>query len=284
MKRRVVVGGIIAIVCFVLYQFLFADHHSRLKVEKPEETAYIEAISQRPPDPSESASTQLKNSLQKIIKQGSVEFEVQDIVAAKKMINDLVKQFSAYTSSEKEDVYRGGPQYQTVVRVPADKLNDFVAKLDPIAKKMSSKNMSSKDVTDEYIDLSARLVTKRELEENYLEILHKATKVSEMLEVERELEDVRGQIESMQGRIEYINNQVSYSSLSITYYQLIVPVEEVTFGSKVANSLASGWLSLLDFIVGILYAWPLLILAPIVIWLAVRLSRKRFQVIERPTV
>ncbi|MEI9921506.1 MAG: DUF4349 domain-containing protein [Bacteroidota bacterium] len=287
MKRRVIIIGIIAIVCFIAYQFFFADHRSRLRVETDpvndlrelsvltQEAHFNESVRSR----SVLLPEKPRTIERKVIKEAFIEFESGDVTATKRSLEALIKQFDGYISSNREDNYSGGPQYQSVVRIPSDKLDDFISKIDPLAKKMKSKNVSTQDITEEYIDLTERVVTKRELEKNYREILRKATKVSEMLEVEEQLEEVRGEIESMEGRIQYINSRVSYSTLTITYYQLITVNDEESFGTRIANSLASGWLSLLDFIVNILFAWPLLIVAPIIIWASLRWVRKRFSVL-----
>ena len=161
---------------------------------------------------------------------------MDDITETKNSINSLIRQANAYVSSYKEDEYNEGPQYETVVRVPSSQLDDFIDKLEPLARKMKSKSLSSQDVTDEYVDISARITTKRELEKHYREILRKATKVSEMLEVEQQLEIVRGEIESMEARIEYINNHTDYSIVTITYYQHVISTDGESFSQKVAIS------------------------------------------------
>ncbi|MEJ0033862.1 MAG: DUF4349 domain-containing protein [Bacteroidota bacterium] len=289
MKRRViVVAGIVAFVCFVLYQFIFADHRSRSKVDLSK-TESVYSLVEEAPEPLAKEAPELgmlaqtssfnESSVQrKLIKEGVVEFQVDDVAATSRSITTLIKQFNAYVASDREENYAGGPQHRTVVRIPSDKLEDFILKIEPLAKTMKSKRTSSNDVTDEYIDLTERVVTKRNLEKNYRAILLKATKVSEMLEVEGKLEEVRGDIESMQARVDYINSQVSYSTLTITYYQVITTTDtdEPTFTAKIANSLASGWLSILDFIVDLLYAWPLLIVLPLAAWFGIRLF-KRFK-------
>jgi hypothetical protein len=296
MKRRVIIVGIVAVVLFIFYQFLFGDRRSRLKVGTDKigyelstpsavESAanggvsFNEAVYLPEKDRSSAQSEVIER---KLMKEGVIDFQVNDIVATRNSINSLIKQFNAYAASHKEDEYSGGPQYQTVVRIPSGKLEEFVSRLEPLAKKVRSKNLSSKDVTDEYIDLSARIATKRDLEKNYREILRKATKVSEMLEVERQLEEVRGAIESMEGRIEFINSHVTYSDLTITYFQLIIQDNEEAFGQKVANSLDNGWFNLLEFIVDVLYAWPWLIIGPVAIWLSIRWARKSALFAQRP--
>ena len=73
--------------------------------------------------------------------------------------------------------------------------------------------IDSQDVTEEYIDITARLKTKKELEARYLELLKKANKVEEIVSIEKEIGNLRSDIESIEGRLRYINNAVAYSTL-----------------------------------------------------------------------
>jgi len=266
MKRAVIICGLSAVVLFIAYQFILRDNRSRLKVEpgKIHSTALSEPV----------VPVQNTSIERKLLREAFVYFQADDVAATRNSINTLAKQFSAYVSSHKEESYNDNLEYQTVVRVPSGNLDEFTAKLEPLAKKMRSKNLSSHDVTDEYIDIYARLTTKRELEKRYREILRKATKVTEMLEVERQLETVRGEIESMEARIEHINNHVAYSTVTITYYQHVVTADGEPFGQEIANSLGTGWSRMLAFIVAMLSAWPLLIFGSLAVWLSVKAVRK----------
>jgi hypothetical protein len=199
----------------------------------------------------------------KLIKTGGITFEVNDIEATKKSIISLVKNAGGYTSSENEKHGYDYPQFEQVVRIPSDKLDDFVLKITSLAKRIISKSISTKDVTEEFIDIETRLVTKKDLEKNYREILRKATTVKEMLEVERELEDVRGEIESMEGRLQYLKSQVAFSTLRLTYLQVTPVVDETGFGDKVAMSLGNGWFNVVEFTLEVLTAWPIITIGSI---------------------
>jgi hypothetical protein len=71
-------------------------------------------------------------------------------------------------------------------------------------------------VTEEYIDLEARIRTKRALEAQFLEIMKQAHKISDALEVQSQLADVRTEIERLEGRRRFLENQSALSTITIT--------------------------------------------------------------------
>ena len=209
----------------------------------------------------------------KLIKNGSIEFEVGSVTETKDKITVLVKDAGGYISSDNQNNYSGSPRFEQVARIPSDKLDEFVSQIEGLAKKVDSKTISTQDVTEEFIDVETRLATKKELEARYRDLLKQAKTVKDIIEVEAQLNNVRSEIESMEGRLKYLNSQVSYSTLTIAYYQ---PVSgNFGFGYRFMNSFGEGWRNLLDFFIGLLEAWPFVIFIGIGIWLFVRWRRNR---------
>ena len=71
-------------------------------------------------------------------------------------------------------------------------------------------------MTEEYIDLEARLRAKRALETQFLEIMKQAHKVSDALEVQTQLTQVRTEIEQIEGRRRFLENQSALSTITIS--------------------------------------------------------------------
>jgi hypothetical protein len=209
----------------------------------------------------------------KLIKTGSIDFEVDNAVKTKASIAGLVKEFNGYISSDEQNNYSGATRYSQVARIPSDKLDDFLAKVEGLAKNVDAKNISTQDVTEEFIDVETRLSTKKELEARYHQILKQAKTVKDILEVETQLNNVRAEIESMEGRLKYLTNQTSFSTLTITFYQTISGNYGFTY--RFFSSFGNGWDNLLDFIIGLLNAWPFVIIVGAVVWFFIRWRRKR---------
>lgn len=129
------------------------------------------------------------------------------------------------------------------------------------------KNIFSQDVTEQYIDLEARLKAKKELENRYLELLKKANKISEILEIEKELSILREEIESQEGQFNYLKNRIALSTLEIRFY-IKTPNNKIgqSYGSKMWHSIKSGLDLISSFFLGLLYIWPFLILVVAIIY------------------
>jgi DNA repair ATPase RecN len=209
----------------------------------------------------------------KLIKNGSVEFEVSDVESTKKSITQLTNDSGGYISTDNQNNYSGSPHYDQTVRIPSEKLDEFISKIEGLARNVDAKNISVQDVTEEFIDVETRLKTKKGLETRYLELLKQAKTVKDLIEVETQLANVRGEIESMEGRLKYLTSQVSFSTVTLSYYTRVSG--NYGFGYRFMSSFGEGWDAFLDFIVGLFAAWPFLIIAGVGTWLGRRWWRRR---------
>lgn len=101
------------------------------------------------------------------------------------------------------------------VRVPAAKFNESLDEIRKTGNRVIVETVKGQDVTEEFIDVEARLKTKRALEEQFLEIMKRGSTVQDALNVQRELSNVRGEIEQIEGRKRFLENQTSFSTLKI---------------------------------------------------------------------
>jgi len=108
--------------------------------------------------------------------------------------------------------------------------------------------------------LQSRLETKKAYLQQYRNLLNKASRVSDMLEIEREIRTITEEIESTQGRLKYLTDQVNYSTLTLT---LTEPIEfkyeaeaRDSFWERLKEGVSGGWYGLINFIIGIFSIWP----------------------------
>jgi hypothetical protein len=201
----------------------------------------------------------------KLIRNGSIDFKVKEVKQTKIEIEKICKELNAYISNESENNFGDRLQYNQTIRVPADKFDALLTRIESLAVKVENKNISTEDVTEEFIDVEARLNTKKELETRYLEILKQAKTVEEIISVESQIANVRSEIESMQGRLEYLKNQVSLSTINVSYYETLGT--DFGFATKLVDSLKDGWQNLLSFIILLITLWPFgIALGLLLIW------------------
>src|SRR5215510_12462942 len=87
-----------------------------------------------------------------------------------------------------------------VVRVPAQKFQATLDEISAVGGRILHQKTSGQDVTEEYIDLEARIRTKRALEAQFLEIMKQARKISDEMEVPTQIDNVPPEIERLEGR------------------------------------------------------------------------------------
>ena len=249
---------------FVLLTFSGCAKH-----EAPIEDMAISAVKLSPKN--ESASSDLKDDMadpaspaipQKIIKEASLRFETNDLQDTFNQIQTAIAANKASIQNDSEgkdydNVYR----YLTV-RVPSQNFDSFINAISKGVSYFERKDITSQNVTEQYIDLTTRLKTKRKLEERYLQILQKATKISEILEIEKQISAIREEIEAKEGQLKYLESRVSESTVTIEFYKTIAQKEGVkaSYGSKIWAAIQSGFFSLSEFLISIISLWPFIIL------------------------
>ncbi len=207
---------------------------------------------------SKAAPTQENSIERKFIKNGQIEFETEDLNKTQKEIFKAIEKFNGYISSENEYKISGEISSNIVIRVPADNFDNLIREITLGVERFDRKEIYVQDVTEEFLDIEARLKTKKELENRYLEILKKANSVTEILEVERQIGELRSEIESFEGRLKFLKDQVSFSTLSVRIYETLY--EQTEFGKKFGNGFKNGWDNLILFFVLLVNIWPFIVI------------------------
>lgn len=208
----------------------------------------------------------------KVIRQGNMRFETKSVSETYRTITEMVAGMGGYVSSDHIYHMDDRVSHRLEVRVPAGQFDELIERISAGAKKLDNKNITARDVTEEFIDVEARLKTNKELEGRYLTLLQRANTVDEILKIERQIGILRAEIESIEGRLRYLNDRISLSTLSIEFYEMT----GVSFGfsSKFANAFINGWDNLLHFIIGLTNLWAFIILLAVGI-IALKRYRKR---------
>lgn len=197
----------------------------------------------------------------KIIKDGEMRLEVEDLSAAKQQVDTLLKDFQAYYENEQFEAYEYQSTYELKIRVPADNFENLLQTIESGQGKVLSKNIRARDVTEQYLDLSIRLKNNRQYLERYNELLTRANSVEDILNIQERTRQIESEIDAQTGRLKYLDDQVKYSTLTLT---LIERHEEVAegrnFGQQVAGAFRDGVDFFLDFLLVLVNLWPFLVL------------------------
>jgi hypothetical protein len=229
-----------------------------------------------PPSPTNQVTSEKAESAvdRKVIKEGEIIFETANISETKSLITKTVQELNGYISKDNVNDYSDRLEHRLVIRVPSDKFDILLKNISDHADKLDSKNVDVLDVTEEYIDIDARIKTKRELEDRYKILLKQATKVDEILNIEKEIGLLRTEIESVEGRMKYLKDRISFSTLTATYYQKTTSA--FRFTSKFGQALKGGWDGFLWFLIGLTHLWTLILIGcTFGIYFLIRQKRKK---------
>ncbi len=172
------------------------------------------------------AATAGTTTTRMVIKNADMAVVVDDPRAAQSQVIAWVEAHGGYVvaSSLSERTLASGKRVlygETTFRVPADRFLDALAMLKDLAVRVDREDIRGQDVTDEYVDLEARLRNLQAAEEELRRLLDQAADTNEVLNIYRELMQVREQIEVLQGRMRYLQESVAYSEVQVEF----IPVE-----------------------------------------------------------
>ena len=216
-------------------------------------------LKQKPEEPAHKAL--------KIIKTANLRFEVEDMGKSLKKIKKAFRKYDAYIASASQQRNTGFLSNDLVMRVEVGAFEDLLDDLLEESIHLDQNDIEAQDVTATFVDIKARLKTKKKVEERYISILNQAVSIDEILKVEDEIRQIREEIEAQEGRLKYLRDQTRYSTISVEIYQNIkqepVPVvaeSRYNFFDEMGDALAVGWMGILSFLVGIAHIWPLLVI------------------------
>ena len=102
------------------------------------------------------------------------------------------------------------------IRVPSDRFNEALRQLRSIDAEVLSSSVEGKDVTDQFVDLKARLTAKQAEEARYLALLTRADKIEDILKINQALSLVRTQVEQLTGQLNSIRSRTEFSTISVS--------------------------------------------------------------------
>lgn len=165
-----------------------------------------------------------------------------------------------------------------VVRIPADKLDEFLAGAEEKGK-IIRKTENQQNVTLEYVDLESRINAFKTERTTLTGLLEKAESLEDVLSIQERLSEVNYQIESYTAKMRVLENRIGYSTITLN----IDEVERVTeekpgIGSRIKNTFLDNleelgeWIS--DFVVNFIGGLPIIIPVVAVIVVAILVLRK----------
>jgi len=218
-----------------------------------------------------------------IIRTAQLSLITKEFDRARANLEGILKRHRGYVGELKAGGSTGsGRTLTATLRVPADQLDATLTEVKTLGR-VESESQSGQDVTSQYVDLQARLSNARNTEQRLTDLLRNRTgKLSDVLEVEQELDRVRGAIEQMEAERKNMSNQVSYATLNATIaedYEAQLQVVPPSTSTRLRNAAVEGYRSMADGVVSLslflLSTGPSLLLWGVVLFLPARLIWKK---------
>jgi hypothetical protein len=102
------------------------------------------------------------------------------------------------------------------IRVPVSRFDEAIKRIEKLGD-MLSRDVQVEDVTEEFHDTEIRLRNARAVRERLEQLLAKATKVEESIQIERELERIAELIDRLEGRVKFLRDRAAFSTITVTF-------------------------------------------------------------------
>jgi len=166
------------------------------------------------------------------------------------------------------------------VRVPADQLESFTSEVAALGTVLRQAE-NEQDVTQEHIDLEARLVNLQATEARLRQFYDEAKNVTEMLAIEQELTRVRGDIESLQAQIAYLERQAAMSTVTVELTgpePIVEPAGEDWGFASALRQAVRGFIGTINALIVLLGTLAPVIAIAIIAYFAIRALMRRRRV------
>ncbi|MCX6343772.1 MAG: DUF4349 domain-containing protein [Armatimonadetes bacterium] len=151
-----------------------------------------------------------------IIKNAEMTVLVKDFSKANDAAVFVAKSLGGFVTDSSVSSDEGAPVSGSMcLQVPVDSFENAIEKLGKLGK-VTVKNLTGEDVTGQVVDIDSRLRNKRAEERQYLEVMNKARRIGDIMNVSNELYRVRGEIEEMAGQIKQLKSSAAMSTINLT--------------------------------------------------------------------
>jgi PKD repeat protein len=154
-----------------------------------------------------------------IVRTGNMSIVVEDVTIAINRIAGLAESGQGYVVSSNS--WRDNDRLSGTIsiRIPAEGFSNIMKQIGDLAVEVTNQTTTAQDVTEEYVDLTAKLKTLEATEQQLLTIMAKAEKVEDILAVQAQLTNIQTQIEQTKGRMQYLEKTAAMSLITVNLTQ-----------------------------------------------------------------
>ena len=222
----------------------------------------------------------ISNSDKRIQRNANLNIEVKSINESVDKLNNIISSFGGEIISSNKGGFDYGQPYANIrLRVLSENLDSALIEFKKLSSKVISENIYTNDVSEEFIDIEARLKIMKSTENRFNDLLSKSEKIEEIIQVEKELMRIRGDIESLEGRLNYLTKTTDTSEINLNLNEQIPITGESwkineEFKEAFKNLLGFAK-SLTNFVINVIVFIPVILVAGILVFLLRKYIKNR---------
>jgi hypothetical protein len=186
-----------------------------------------------------------------IVRTGQASIEVDSLEPSMAALRRVVQRVGGFVADA--SVQSGKNQLRSAtleLKVPASRFDELTEGLEPLGR-LQSVNVGAEDVSEEFVDLTARMANGHRLEDRLVELLRTRTgRLQDVLTVERELARVREEIERMEGRLRFLKTSAQLSTLSVNLFEPAPIVASHPGRSVIGEAFKTAWRNFVGIMAG----------------------------------
>jgi hypothetical protein len=207
----------------------------------------------------------------KIIRTANLTFEVPNFNSFTLSLAQKTKQFGGYIASENQEASPDKISTTVSIKVPVAQFQDLLNVLPQDGAIVVSRLITSEDVSTQVVDINARLETKKQVRQKYMEFFKSAKNMDEVLKVQTEVNDIQEGMESAASRMNYLKHASAMSTINLTYYQWLKVEEnnivvEDGFLHKLSESFTGGAKWIGGVMLALVNLWPAILIVLVLIF------------------
>jgi hypothetical protein len=185
-----------------------------------------------------------------IVRTGQASIEVDSLEPAMAELRQIARKAGGFVADASVQSGRNQLRQATLqLKVPSIRFDELTEGLQPIGR-LEYVNVGAEDVSEEFVDLTARAANGHRLEQRLVELLRTRTgKLQDVLSVERELARVREEIERMEGRMRFLKSSAQLSTLSVSLHEP-VPIVASPGRGPIAEAFRTAWRNFVGVLAG----------------------------------
>ena len=197
-------------------------------------------------DQSEKAEETSAAADRKIIRNADLTMEVSSTTDTQHRIASIAESHGGFVvTSEAKQRESTEPakrmlDIRLVVRIPENRFGPALDQIRGLTTNLTEEKVSGQDVTEEFIDLEARIRTQKALEAQFLQIMRQTGEIVDALEVQRQIAEVRSDIERLEGRKRFLENRSALSTITVNIMapKAVVVVPTTGFRASVRDAVS----------------------------------------------